>query len=76
MGLCERRTSPRRGTTGDAFLPKVKVDQRNEMRPTMPAVELELEFDAETELVRIWRTEELEEWPFAHASSSLVGRVK
>jgi hypothetical protein len=30
------------------------------MRPTMPAVELELEFDAEAELVRIWRTEELE----------------
>jgi hypothetical protein len=26
----------------------------------MPAVELELEIDAEAELVRIWRTEELE----------------
>ena len=30
------------------------------MRPTMPAVELDLEFDAEAELVRIWRLEELE----------------
>jgi len=32
--------------------------ERNET--TMPAVELDLEFDAEAELVRIWRMEELE----------------
>ena len=29
----------------------------------MPAVELDLEFDAEAELVRIWRMEELEGGP-------------
>ena len=36
---------------------------------TMPAVELELEFDAEAELVRSWRTEELERagYPAAQA---------
>ena len=35
----------------------------------MPAVELELEFDAEAELVRSWRLEELERagYPAAHA---------
>ena len=39
------------------------------MRPTMPAVELELEIDAEAELVRSWRTEELERagYPAAQA---------
>ena len=36
------------------------VDQRNEEDTMIPAVELELEFDAEAELVRIWRMEELE----------------
>ena len=35
----------------------------------MPAVELELEFDAEAELVRSWRLEELERagYPATHA---------
>ena len=35
----------------------------------MPAVELDLEFDAEAELVRIWRMEELERagYPIAQA---------
>jgi hypothetical protein len=35
----------------------------------MPAVELELEFDAEAELVRIWRTEELERAGYAPAQA-------
>lgn len=38
--------------------------------PPMPAVELDLEFDAEAELVRSWRLEELERagYPAAHAN--------
>ena len=40
------------------------------MRPTMPAVELELEFDAEAELVRIWRTEELERAGYSASEAS------
>ena len=35
----------------------------------MPAVELDLEFDAEAELVRIWRMEELERAGYAAAQA-------
>jgi hypothetical protein len=41
----------------------------------MPAVELELEVDAETELVRSWRREELERAGYAHAAAEQLAEL-
>ena len=46
---------PREGDNRRRVITEVKVASAERMRPAMPAVELELEFDAEAELVRIWR---------------------